>query len=545
MTLVMSVACLAGYGEMAFSFLAFCGVAAFMAPKRQQCVDGKGKGKGKKTRKTGDPPPSPEASGSLVASRSAAFQGSSAPPPPQPVPAQPSQSKTGATLHRGSWGPTIEGGAAPKWNTGTSSSASASDINFPPPPPNAPDFDGGRATVLSKYKCDFCTRQFPFASFLVPCDSQGNVPHGSARIAKGAKVIADLVDDPEPFKNTIDIDVDKADLRNMCYACYGDRTEGDATFYVQSTDGDKVRLRSSFGNVRKRYYGRDARSETDVLAHMAAQAFDRMPSELTWDEVYDKVCRQSAVAAAGDFHVMLGGGVQLRYSCPHCFYLPVHPKFWLRCVKAQYRHTPGCTEQHGDWRCPFEGCLHLWTWGAAGMLRTILVPETNAYDSRMQKMVIGATSPSQEHTITLLKTAKLLETVQRADGSIQQLGKPALVAAIKQLNEEAYGRVLASGLELHNKRVAGKKELREKGIYPYCEDPALSLGNPGATCKAMHLPPSTPVMDPGYLQEVLDVLVCFYDFSQCKVGGGKDVRKAYWDAISTQNSKRDGYFSKL
>ncbi|CAK0855010.1 unnamed protein product, partial [Prorocentrum cordatum] len=192
-----------------------------------------------------------------------------------------------------------------------------------------------------------------------------------------------------------------------------------------------------------------------------------------------------------------------------CFYLPVHPKFWLRCVKAQHRHTPGCTEQRGDWRCPFEGCLQLWTWDTAGKLRAILVPETNAHDSRMQMMVIGATSPSQEHTITLLKTARLLEAVQRADGPIQQLGKPALVAAVKQLNEEAYGRALAPGLELRNKRT----------------DPALSLGNWGATCKAMHLPPSTPVMDPGYLQE--------------------EVRKARWDAISTQNSKRDGYFSKL
>eukprot|EP00959_Pyramimonas_sp_CCMP1952_P296527 6203321-Pyramimonas_sp.AAC.1 len=61
----------------------------------------------------------------------------------------------------------------------------------------------------------------------------------------------------------------------------------------------------------------------------------------------------------------------------------------------------------------------------------------------------------------------------------------------------------------------------------------------------MHLPPSTPVMGPCCLQEVLDLLVCFYDLSTCKVGGGKEIRQAYWDAIYIQNSKRDRYFSKL
>eukprot|EP00959_Pyramimonas_sp_CCMP1952_P084125 1759254-Pyramimonas_sp.AAC.1 len=63
------------------------------------------------------------------------------------------------------------------------------------------------------------------------------------------------------------------------------------------------------------------------------------------------------------------------YSCPKCFFLPVNPKFWLRCVKSHHRHEPGKDAEGGHWRCPFEFCLEKWTWGAAGKLRVILIPE--------------------------------------------------------------------------------------------------------------------------------------------------------------------------
>ena len=74
----------------------------------------------------------------------------------------------------------------------------------------------------------------------------------------------------------------------------------------------------------------------------------------------------------------------------------------------------------------------------------------------------------------LLKSAKLLVAVKRAGGSIQQLGKPALVAAIDQLKEEARGQALSSGLELRDERTADGKGLQEKGIHSCCGGPALS-----------------------------------------------------------------------
>ncbi|CAK0815940.1 unnamed protein product [Prorocentrum cordatum] len=502
--------CMAEYAEFLISWLAICGSLALMAPKRDI---GKGQGKGLKKVKVGDVSAAPPADGRAEVDASAS-----------------SGAEVDASASSG----------MPPADCRAEVDASASSGNFPPPPLGTPDFDGGRGVVRRPYNCDICDASFPVSSFLVPCDDQGNVPQGSARVARGMQTIADMCGEKQEFKNTIDIDEDKPDLRHMCFSCFGLRTQGDSEYYVKERDGDKVRLHSSFGNVRKKYFGRDSRSEADVLQHLAAKAFDRMPSDVTWDEVYHKVCVQSEVAAAGDFHVVLGGGVLLMYSCPKCFFLPVKSKFWLRCVKSQHRHEPGKDAEGGHWRCPFEGCLEKWTWGAAGKLRVILIPEVEG--SGLQKMVIGATSESQEHTITLLKSAKLLETVKREDGSIQQIGTAALVAAIKKLNEEAQGQVLASGLQVHNKRTAGKVEIKNKGLFPYCSDPALMLGHPGATCRALHLPPDTPAISPGFLQEVLDVLVCFYDLSQCKVGGGRAIREAYWAAVATQNAKRGVYF---
>eukprot|EP00959_Pyramimonas_sp_CCMP1952_P314346 6580352-Pyramimonas_sp.AAC.1 len=63
---------------------------------------------------------------------------------------------------------------------------------MPPPPLGTPDFDGGRGVVRRPYNCDFCDASFPVSSFLVPCDGQGNVPQGSARVARGMKTIADM-----------------------------------------------------------------------------------------------------------------------------------------------------------------------------------------------------------------------------------------------------------------------------------------------------------------------------------------------------------------
>ena len=399
---------------------------------------------------------------------------------------------------------------------------------------------------MGRYKCDVCEESYVHASFLVQCDQEGNVPYGSSHMAQGMKRLADLIEEDEqqkdPFHNMIDKDSGKESLQSMCYKCHGLVAHNDENHYVKRVDADKVVLHSQFGNLRKKWHGRDERTENRILAAMAWNEWSKMPSHLTWEDVYKAVVGNSDVAAAGDFHVMLGAGVQLRYTCPQCFYGPLHPKYWLRCVNDGRRHQPGGTKEGGDWRCPWEGCLQKWSWGRAGKLRAILVPETDE-SNNLEMMVIGPTTSVQEHTISLLKAGKLLEAVELEDGSLQDLGKPALVSAIRKLNEEAAEQVVQSQLERHSKKTASMQELRDKGINPYCEDRELSLAQPGVRTNALYLPPETPVISPGLLDELLDLLVCFYDLSDV-TAKGHEIKQALKKAIAVQEARRKEFFSR-
>ena len=96
-----------------------------------------------------------------------------------------------------------------------------------------------------------------------------------------------------------------------------------------------------------------------------------------------------------------------------------------------------------------------------------------------------------------------------------KLGKRAIIDAIIKLNERAEERILQT-LPHILVRTASRQEINEKGLYAYCEVPALSLSEPGLVFKALQVLEGTPSISEEDRQHLLDMLCCFYDFIKNK-----------------------------
>ncbi len=155
-------------------------------------------------------------------------------------------------------------------------------------------------------------------------------------------------------------------------------------------------------------------------------------------------------------------------------------------------------------------------------------------------VVIGNVTDTQEHTITLLKSAQLMfEAYGVVTNTKIPLGKQAIINAIMKLNDRAEKRILET-LPHIRVQTASRQEINEKGLYAYCEDPALSLSEPGLVFNALEVPLHTPSISDADRQHLLDMLCCFYDFSKNKPSTTGELRDAWNKARETQN-----YFRKI
>ena len=73
----------------------------------------------------------------------------------------------------------------------------------------------------------------------------------------------------------------------------------------------------------------------------------------------------------------------------------------------------------------------------------------------------------------------------------------------------------------------------------YCESPALSISTPGVVYKAIEVPENTPVISNVDIQNLLDVLCCFYDFSNNKPESNNELRVA-WDKAKDKQQEMSG-----
>jgi len=175
----------------------------------------------------------------------------------------------------------------------------------------------------------------------------------------------------------------------------------------------------------------------------------------------------------------------------------------------------------------------------------MLIPDTERA-GELKKVLIGVATSEQEHTITLLKSAQLLTEVEihcpdHQTKKTVKISKESLVKAIDRLNDQCEKRILKS-LDSTNIKSASTKEILDRGIFPYCEDPALSLAFPGSVYKALSVPADTAVLSDDDRAGLLDVLCCFYDFTQNKPASNGDLRTAWYKAVKTQQDLGQFYW---
>ena len=121
------------------------------------------------------------------------------------------------------------------------------------------------------------------------------------------------------------------------------------------------------------------------------------------------------------------------------------------------------------------------------------------------------------------------------------LGKQAIINAITRLNDRSSTRIITD-LPGVNVQSATREEILARGLKPYCENNALSLGNPGCVYKALHVPSDTPVISDVDRQQILDALCCFYDFGNVKPSSKGELMDAWNRAVASQPEWRRIYW---
>ena len=152
------------------------------------------------------------------------------------------------------------------------------------------------------------------------------------------------------------------------------------------------------------------------------------------------------------------------------------------------------------------------TFSDGGMGRVLVLTDLDEvqHGRKYEIVLLGVCNKVQEEVITLLKTAELLKECE------WQVENDAMLDAIRKLNEECENKLINLA-ECRNIRACNGEDIKKRcGWLPYCEDPRLSINNPGMLYKALYVPPETDTLDDAKRDKVLASLVCWYDLSTCK-----------------------------
>ena len=121
------------------------------------------------------------------------------------------------------------------------------------------------------------------------------------------------------------------------------------------------------------------------------------------------------------------------------------------------------------------------------------------------------------------------------------MGKQAIIKAITKLNERADNRILKT-FPYSRVQTASMKEINAKGLNVYCENPTLSLSEPGSVFNVLEVFVETRSINDEDRRHLLDVLCCFYDFRGNKPSNTGELRDAWIRAQEKQNELRQIYW---
>ena len=193
---------------------------------------------------------------------------------------------------------------------------------------------------------------------------------------------------------------------------------------------------------------------------------------------------------------------------------PLKQNKWLRTVKPSKVGEKECSSQYGMWRCAAKydtgACLASFTDKGQGRV-LVLTDLDEVANGRTYKIVfLGVCNKRQENVITMLKTAKLLETSKWDDA------KESMLDALERLNEECENKLITLA-ECRTLRACTHDDIEQRINWtPYCEDERLSINNGGLLYKALYVPPDTESLDDELRDKVLASLLCFYDLRTCQ-----------------------------
>ena len=158
---------------------------------------------------------------------------------------------------------------------------------------------------------------------------------------------------------------------------------------------------------------------------------------------------------------------------------------------------------------------------------------------------IGTVSKEQEDMITLLKSAVLVEEVHGEDNvTLIKLGKDAIVAALVKINSES-GKRIVHDFPSTWVQSANRSDITARMLFPYCENPALSLMYPGVTYNAIDIPDDTAEISDVDRQQLLDVLCCFYNFDGNRPKAAGDLRDVWDKVVRNQAAHRHIYWPSV
>ena len=93
-------------------------------------------------------------------------------------------------------------------------------------------------------------------------------------------------------------------------------------------------------------------------------------------------------------------------------------------------------------------------------------------------VLLGHCTEEQDHTISLLKSGRLIQEIFGTEGHKVELGLKAIIDSIERLNNEAeeqFCQIFPTVVRAS----ANLQDMDEKGLHPYCQDARLSLKCPG------------------------------------------------------------------
>ena len=147
-------------------------------------------------------------------------------------------------------------------------------------------------------------------------------------------------------------------------------------------------------------------------------------------------------------------------------------------------------------------------------------------------------SKVQEDNITFLKTAVLVKEVYGKDKvTLEPLTKGAIIVAPDKLNSASSKKILGA-FPCTRVQTANCAEIADRQLFPYCENPALSLQDPGVKYNALSIPADTPESNDIDRQQLFDCLNCSYLFDANKPASAGALRNVWQDIVNNQAAHR-------